>query len=89
MVSKPRSRHPKGMRAKFTIKVKKFEYGSKVFQHLLQKFEDEKILAMERGKILWFLEDRHERKVSRKRGEEQAVRIVPPHKTPPRIKILL
>lgn len=59
---------PEEIEARSTAKVKKFEFGRVVFCQLLRRFEDNKIPSEERERILWFLGERHEEKMNKKRG---------------------
>jgi len=56
------------MEAKSIAKVKNSKFKKVPFRQLLQKFEEKKILREEREKFLWFLDERHEKKMSKKRG---------------------
>lgn len=43
----------------------------------------------EREKLIWFLKDRYAYQMGRKRGEASSIRLMIPHKTLPRVEILL
>lgn len=89
MVSKPTFLSPGGMEDRAMIKMKKLEFEQLIFRQPLQAFEDKKISLKKRENLLWILEEQHEERMQKKKRLPQKPRCPPPHKTSPRIEILL
>jgi len=89
MVSKLQFGQPKGIKGRSIIKVKKIDYGPRVFQHLLHKFEEKEVMLEDRTKLIWYLGEKHVNRMSRKLGRPRTPISDPAHKTLPKIEILL